>query len=102
MRHVLADHARKRKAEKRGGDAARVTLDEQHGQTPGGEYDLLDLTDALATMERSFERQTRVIELRYLAGLTVEEVAETLGVSPRTVKLDTRFGLTWLRREIGG
>lgn len=102
MRQVLRDHARDRKAQKRGGDAIRVTLHEHHAQTPGGEYELLDLTDALSRMEEMFPRQTQVIELRYFAGLSVEEAGEVLGVSPRTVKTDTRLALTWLRREIGG
>lgn len=101
MRQVLADHARRRGAEKRGGDLARVTLADGDGSSPIPVYDPMELSDALARMEREYRRQSRVVELRYLAGLSVEETATILSVSPRTVKSDTRFALAWLRRALG-
>lgn len=103
MRRVLVDHARMKHAERRGGALVRVTL--TNGLEPADEnatFDMLELDTALEKLAALHDRQATVIDLRYFAGLTVEEVAETLGTSPRTVKGDTRVAMAWLRRELGG
>lgn len=102
MRQVLVEHARARQRVKRGGDPLRVTLgsDLVAAETPV--FDLLALDQALERLARLSEQQVRIIELRYLAGLSVEEVAEVLGVSPTTVKRDTAMARAWLSRELTG
>lgn len=97
MRRVLVDSARRRTAAKRGGGAARVSLDESHGLAVdlyAGE--LLDVDHALTVLEAEHPRLARVVELRFFGGLGVEETAETLGVSPRTVKSDWALARAWL------
>ena len=96
MRRVLIDHARRSRSAKRGG--VRVTLS---GIDPSEEthYDVIELGDALEELGKEDERVARVVELRFLGGLTVEEVAEELGVSVRTVFLDWRAGRAWLRER---
>lgn len=101
MRRILVDHARRRGSGKRGGDWLRVTLSEE---LPRGDLDLarlLSLQDALERLSELDERQGRVVELRLFAGLTVEEVAEVLGVSKRTVEGDWKHARVWLARELG-
>ena len=101
MRQVLADHARRRRASKRGGEWARVDLGRVDVDTSPVDIDLIDLDDALTELGQLDERQVRVVELRYLAGLTILETAEVLGVSPRTVDLDWRVARAWLRQRLG-
>ncbi len=100
MRQILINHAEKQRAAKRGGDWQRVTL--AAVDTPGGarDIDLLALDEALTALERLDERQCRIVELRYFAGLTVEETAEVLEVSPRTVQLDWRMARVWLQDRL--
>lgn len=101
MRHVLVDHARRSKAAKRGGAAARVTLmSHDGGSSPAQELDVLDLDDVLAWLELEDERLARVVELRYFAGLPIPEVAAALGVSHMTVSNDWRRARVWLAREL--
>ncbi|MBW7904485.1 MAG: sigma-70 family RNA polymerase sigma factor [Phycisphaerae bacterium] len=102
LRRILVDHARGRNADKRGGGAARLTLmDGVERGEPGYEpLDLLALDEAMDELERCDERQARVVELRFFAGLDVEETAQALGVSPRTVKDDWRFAKAWLRAQL--
>jgi len=108
MRRVLIDWARARTAEKRGGEAAALSLDAlvQDGVLPGGPPspvpadDLLALDEALDTLARLSARQARVVECRFFAGLTIEETAEALGVSAKTVKQDWRLARTWLYAQI--
>jgi len=97
MRQILTDHARRRRAAKRGGDWARIALDEVGADSRQAQIDLLALDEALTELARLDERQARVAELRFLAGLTVQEAAAVLGVSPRTVELDWRQARAWLR-----
>lgn len=99
LRRVLVDHARARLAEKRGGAAGRLTLTESLAVAtrPGGGLDLLELEEALSALEACDERQARVVELRFFAGLDVEQTSQLLGVSARTVKEDWRFAKAWLR-----
>ena len=100
MRRVLVDHARARKYQKRGGDAVRVSFDEALMVTGEDDRDFVALDDALAALARFDERKSRVVELRFFGGLTVEETATVLKVSAATVMGDWRFAKAWLRREM--
>jgi RNA polymerase sigma-70 factor (ECF subfamily) len=102
MRRILVDHARRRDAEKRGGSHMRLTLDEALAMAKEPEVDLLAIDEALDRLAAIDEQQARVVELRFFSGLTVEETAAALGVSPKTVKRDWSVARAWLRREIGG
>jgi RNA polymerase sigma-70 factor, ECF subfamily len=102
MRRILVDHARARHAQKRGGDDARVTFDEALVVTdePRREFVALDAAlEALATFD---DRKSRVVELRYFGGLSVDETATALGVSPDTVMRDWRLAKAWLQGEMRG
>jgi RNA polymerase sigma factor (TIGR02999 family) len=100
MRRVLVDHARAVRAEKRGGRAARISLDAALAELPTSDVDLLALDDALARLARLDERKARVVELRFFGGLSVEQAAEVLGVSPRSVESDWSVARAFLRREL--
>lgn len=102
MRQLVIDHARMRRAGKRGGDRAAVTLDEAVAAANGFDFDWLDLDAALSQLESLDERQARVIELRYFAGLEVAEVADVLGVSKSTVEQDWRTARAWLGVRLRG
>jgi RNA polymerase sigma factor (TIGR02999 family) len=102
MRHILVDHARARRYQKRGGDVDRVTFDEALVVTNEPTQDFVALDDALTALARFDERKSRVIELRFFGGLTVDETASVLKVSPDTVMRDWRLAKVWLRREIRG
>jgi len=101
MRRVLVDAAREKGYQKRGGGAQRVTFIESRSPAKEPEYDLIALDDALETLAKLDQRKSRVVELRYFAGLTVEETAEALGISRLTVIRDWQFSKDWLKREIG-
>ena len=98
MRQILADHARARRAAKRGGGWRRVTLGAIAPSDPGTDVDLVALDEALSALTRLNERHARIVELRYLAGLTISETAVVLDVSEDTVKLDGRTARAWLLR----
>ncbi len=100
MRRILIDHARSRRADKRGGDQALVTLSDDRHANAGSEIDVLDLHDALESLAKVNERSQRVVELRFFGGLTTHETAEVLGVSVRTVGDDWTFAKAWLGREL--
>lgn len=100
MRHVLVDHARRRGAEKRGGQNQVLQLDENLAIADGPAREIIQLDDALRVLAASYPRQAEVVELRYFAGLSVEEAARTLDVSPETVARDWRFAKSFLRREM--
>jgi RNA polymerase sigma factor (TIGR02999 family) len=101
MRHVLVDHARRRRARKRGGDLDRVTLVTGDGRVPEEPVaDVLDLDAALEKLEQSEPRLARVVELRFFVGSTIEEIAEAVGVSHMTVSNDWRRARVWLAREL--
>ena len=102
MRRVLVDHARAHGAAKRGGDVQRVTLDESLAYSRGQAGELLALDEALGALAEIDERKARVIELRYFAGLTLDEAAEVLGVSSATVNNESRFARAWLHRYLRG
>lgn len=101
MRQVLVDQARKVGALKRGGDLMRVTFEEGLGRVEAYAEEVLELDDALRRLEMLAPRQARVVECRHFAGLSVEETAEALAVSPRTVKSDWALARAWLYRELG-
>jgi serine/threonine protein kinase len=90
------------RALRRGAGAARVSLDEAPVVTDAPDPDVIALSQALDAFARIDERKSRVVELRYFGGLTVEETAEALGISPETVTRDWRIARAWLRRELGG
>lgn len=101
MRRVLVDHARRRQAAKRDG-GERVTLDAAHDVAISERTELLALDEALERLAALDARHARVVELRFFAGLSIEEVAEVLGISPATVKRDWTFARAWLHRELRG
>ena len=103
MRRVLIDHARKHVAEKRGGAGMRIELDENIAAVTKGESSrMLDLDRALTRLAAQDERQARVVELRFFAGLTVEQTAEVMAISEKTVKRDWAMARAWLEGEITG
>jgi RNA polymerase sigma factor (TIGR02999 family) len=102
MRRILVDHARSRNYQKRGGGAIAVTLDDTLVASPERGADLVALDDALADLARVDARKSQVVELRFFGGLTVEETAEALNVSPETVMRDWRLAKVWLLREMSG
>ena len=100
MRRILVDHARAKQAEKRGGaNACRVTLDEGIAAAQS-DVDLVALDGALSRLASIDAQQSRIIELRFFAGLSIEETAEVLEVSPATVKRDWAMARAWLFREL--
>lgn len=101
MRHVLVDHARRVAADKRGGDALRVTLSGgEVGAVDAAPTDVLDLERALGKLEREDARMGQVIELKFFAGLTLPEIADALGISKVTVSADWKKARLWLAREL--
>jgi len=102
MRRILVDHARSRSYQKRGAGVANVTLDESLVASPERGIDLVALDDALEDLARVDARKSQVVELRFFGGLSVEETAEALKVSPETVTRDWRLAKVWLLREISG
>ena len=103
MRRVLIEHARTRARDKRGGGAPHVALEEADVVFEGeGADDLVALDEALRGLEEFDPRKARVVELRYFAGLSIEETAEVLGVSPTTVRREWRRAKAWLYRAIAG
>jgi RNA polymerase sigma factor (TIGR02999 family) len=100
MRQILVEHARARHALKRGGEAQKLALDEALDQPEEREVDLIALDDALNDLARFDPQQARIVELRYFAGLTIEETAQLLGISPATVKREWNLARAWLHREI--
>ena len=100
MRRVLVDAARARRSRKRGGGAQDITLDSRVNLGIPQNVDVIALDDALAGLERLDPRKCQVVELRFFGGLSGDETAEVLGVSPATVARDWTFAKTWLRREL--
>jgi RNA polymerase sigma-70 factor (ECF subfamily) len=100
MRNLLVDHARKHRAQKHGGMNRKLSLDENLIATEAHADEILILNEALEELGRLNPRQVEVIELRYFAGLTVEETAAALDVAPETVKLDWRYARVWLAERL--
>jgi len=102
MRRILVDYARSKGYQKRGGGAVNVTFDESLPVAAEPGMDLVALDDALKALATVDERKSRVIELRFFGGLSVEETATVLGVSPETIMRDWKLAKAWLMRELGG
>jgi RNA polymerase sigma factor (TIGR02999 family) len=100
MRHILVDHARNRLAGKRGGGAPRLALDPELAPAQNPEIDLVALDGALDKLTALDPKQGRLIELRFFGGLSIEETAVVLGVSPATVKREWATARAWMRREL--
>jgi len=100
MRRILVDHARSHRYAKRGGGAMTLSLDEALATAKEREIDLVALDDALQTLAKLDERQSRMVELRFFGGLSIEETSEVLGVSAPTVKREWASARAWLFREI--
>ena len=100
MRRILVDHARARNAAKRGGGATRVSLGDLGTVAATGDVDVERLDDALDRLQKLDPRQAQIVELRFFAGLSVEETARALGLSPATVKREWRSAKAWLYREL--
>lgn len=102
MRQVLVDAARRRGRRKRGAGTVHVALNEAASAVDGFAAELIDLERGLARLSRDYPRQARVLECRFFAGLSVEETAAALELSPRTVKRDWSLARAWLYRELRG
>jgi len=102
MRHVLVDYARERRRAKRGGAAVHIPVDAAVVLSPEQVEHIVALDLALQRLAKSDERKSRVFEMRFFGGLSVEEAAEVLGVAPNTVIRDWNFARAWLRRELSG
>jgi len=100
MRRILVDHARRRKASKRGGGAKNLALDEALDQPGEAQVDYLALDEALDRLAAFDPAQSRLVELRFFAGLTVKETAEVLSISPATVKREWSVARAWLYRQM--
>jgi len=100
MRRILVDHARARLSAKRGGLAARVDFDEALAVSDDRRRDIVVLDDAMQALARFDERKSTVVELRFFGGLTVDETATIVNVSPDTVMRDWQFAKAWLRRAM--
>jgi RNA polymerase sigma factor (TIGR02999 family) len=100
MRRILIDHARGHLRQKRGGEFEKVVLDEGLVSSPEQSAELLAVDEALERLAKLDERQARVVELRFFGGLSVEEAAAVLGISPKTVKRDWSMAKAWLHAEL--
>jgi len=102
MRRILVDHARTKKRAKRGGSDVKVSLADATIPVKEQDLDIVALDEALTRLAELDEQQSRVVELRFFSGLTVEETAEVMGISPATVKRDWSMAKAWLHRELSG
>lgn len=102
IRRILVDHARNRGYAKRGGGAVQISLDEKLVAPKARQVDVLALDEALASLSEFDPRKGQVVELRYFGGLSVEETADVLGISPETAKRDWKMAKTWLFAELSG
>ncbi len=100
MRRILVSHARARRAGKRGGGEQRITLQEGLAAAPERDVNLLAVDEALTKLEAIDPEKSRMVELRFFSGMSVEETAEVMGVSPRTIDRQWQTAKAWLYREI--
>ena len=100
MRQILVDQARRRKFAKRGGGAIRVSLNEATAVAQEQSASVMALDDALKSLEKIDPRKSRIVELRFFGGMSIEETAEALRVSPGTVMRDWTFARAWLQKEM--
>jgi RNA polymerase sigma factor (TIGR02999 family) len=101
MRRILINHARERNAQKRQGYATKISLDDAVGLFEKRELDLVALDEALNELATLDPQQTQIVELRFFGGLTIEEVAEIVGISPATTKREWDSAKLWMRRRLG-
>lgn len=101
MRHILVDHARSRRAEKRGAGAVQVTLDAAIAQSNDNTAEVLALDEALTRLEEFDTRQAKVLELHFFGGMTFEEIARELKLTSRTIKHDWEMARAWMRVQLG-
>lgn len=101
MRRILVDHARAHRAQKRGGHEETIYVEEAQLQSPARTPEVIALDDALLELAKLDERQAKIVEMRFFAGMTEEETGEVLGISARTVKRDWRMAKAWLFKELG-
>lgn len=101
MRHILIDHARRKRSRKRGGDRMRVAIDDSVGKDAVAELDLIGLDEALERLHTVDPRKARVVELRYFGGMTTQQIADVLEVSRTTADSDWLMARAWLRTQLG-
>lgn len=103
MRRILIDNARRRRREKRGGTRLQMELHDEHSISVDTQVeDLLSLDEALTQLEKEDIQLAKLVELRYFAGMTIDDTAQVLGVSPRTIKRDWAYARAWLKRYMDG
>ena len=102
MRRILVDHARRRAAERRGGELTKVVLDEERDAPTQVAYEIIEVDEALDRLWRMDPRQGKIVELRFFAGLNVEEIGQALKISTPTVKRDWAMAKAWLFRQLKG
>lgn len=100
MRRILVEHARAHNAAKRGGSAPKMAIDDALNYFPNQDLTIISLEDALQTLERLDERQSKIVELKFFGGLTTEEIAEVMGISTATVEREWRSARAWLYSEL--
>jgi RNA polymerase sigma factor (TIGR02999 family) len=100
MRRILVEHARRHHVAKRGGDKLQVTLDDALGLSTERNFNLVALDESLTALHALDPQQSRIVELRFFGGLTVDETAAALGLSPRTVDSEWRMAKAWLKGEL--
>lgn len=100
MRRVLVDHARSKGADKRGGGAQKIALDEAVSFARDTDLSLLALEDALVRLEKTDRRQAKIVELRFFGGLSIEETAHVMDISITTIKREWTFARAWFQREL--
>ena len=100
MRHILVDHARKHRAEKRGSGEGKVSLDEAVDFFAARDVNLVALDDALKTLETLHRQQSQIVELKFFGGLSIAEIAEVMGISNRTVNRDWLKAKMWLHSQL--
>jgi RNA polymerase sigma-70 factor (ECF subfamily) len=100
MRNILVDHARSRQAAKRGGEQFRVSFDSGHQGSVDPEVEFLAVHEALERLATFDEQKSRIVELRFFGGLSIEETAEVIGIGHATVERDWKLARAWLRREL--
>jgi RNA polymerase sigma factor (TIGR02999 family) len=100
IRRILVDHARGHARQKRGGERAKLVLDEGLAASYQQEIDLIALDEALLKLAERNQQQARIVEMRFFAGLTIEETASVVGVSPSTVEREWRYARAWLHRVL--
>jgi len=102
MRQILIDHARAKQAEKRGGEAIKVTFDDVQIGSSQSADELIAVDESLQRLAAIAPRQAKIVEMRFFGGLSIEEIATVLEITPRTVDRDWRAARVWLRRELTG